>query len=130
MNDETLIGLSTIKAAIKECGSANNIPVTLDNIKAAEKSHQLYVEHIKRNSSRSSKRQLRNKKKLRRRGNWRKYKLRKGGCMKKLQALKDEENAAQEAMERSTGYIHQGGKKISGRMKTNDMVEMEAGYWP
>ena len=33
-----LIGLGAIKAAIKECWSVNNIPVTLDIFKAAEKS--------------------------------------------------------------------------------------------
>ena len=30
---------------------------------------------------------------------------------------KDEEKAAQEAMERDIGYVDQGGKKISGGMK-------------
>ena len=47
MNDETLIGLRGVKAAIKDCWSVNNIPVTLDMVKAAEKSHQLSVKHLK-----------------------------------------------------------------------------------
>ena len=31
-------------------------------------------------------------------------------------------------MERGLGYVHHDGKKISGRMKTNDMVEVEVGH--
>ena len=48
--------------------------------------------------------------------------------MKNLQIFREEEKAAQEAMERAMGYVHQGGKKISGWMKTNDMREVEAGH--
>ena len=47
---------------------------------------------------------------------------------KKLKVLKDEEKAAQKPMERPMGYVHQGCKKISGGMKTNDMVKAEAGH--
>ena len=47
---------------------------------------------------------------------------------KKLHVLQDEEKASQEAVERAMGYIHQDGKKISGGMKTNDMMEVEAGH--
>ena len=55
----------------------------------------------------------------------------------KLQVLKDEEKAAQESIERAMDYVHEGGKKISGWMKTNDMMQVEAehkllefGIWP
>ena len=46
-NDETLIGLRAMEPAIKECGSVSNIAVTLDMVKATEKSYQLYVENLK-----------------------------------------------------------------------------------
>ena len=46
----------------------------------------------------------------------------------KLQVLKDEERAAHETMERALGYVHQGGKESSVWMKTDDIMEEEAGH--
>ena len=41
---------------------------------------------------------------------------------------KDDKKAAQEAVEQVMGYVHQGGKKNSGVMKTNDMMEVNVGH--
>ena len=43
MAEEAIIGLRTTKAAAQECGDFNNVPVTLDMVKAAENSYWIIM---------------------------------------------------------------------------------------
>ena len=47
MKDETLIGLRVIKDTIKHAGGITKVEVSLNMIKAAEKSRSLYHKHLK-----------------------------------------------------------------------------------
>ena len=88
VNDAPVIGMRANKAAIKECGIVKSIPVTLDMIKATEKSHQLYVQHLKHELLKKHQRQLRNLNKLKREGNLMECKLKRRDCMKNFRYLR------------------------------------------
>ena len=128
MCDETLIGLRAIKTAIKECGSVNNIPVTLDMVKTAEKLHQLYEEHLKEEQLKKQQRANEKQEQVNKKRKLEEMQTEEKRLHKKFQILKDEEKTAQETVERPMDNVYQGSKKISGWVKTNDKIEVEAGH--
>ena len=54
MKDETIIGLRAMKAAVQNYGDVQNVPITLDMIKVFEKSHHLYIEHLRQEAASKS----------------------------------------------------------------------------
>ena len=47
MKKETITGLQSVKAAVEEYGGVDKVPITLDTVKTAENSYNLYNEHLR-----------------------------------------------------------------------------------
>ena len=88
MKDETLTELRAIKDAIKHADGITEIAVSLDMIKAAEKSRSVYNEHLK--EEKKKKRKKKKKYMKRKRGNWKKCRLRKIGFILSYMNIKKE----------------------------------------
>ena len=84
MKDETLRGLRAIKDAVKHAGGITNIAVSLDMIKAAEKSRSYYAEYLRKEKKKKRRRTMRKKRRRnlkREKGSMKKGQLRKVDCM-------------------------------------------------
>ena len=57
LKPETLRGLRAIKCAINEYGGVTKVPITLDMVSAAERSHSIYKQHMREEESKKEKRE-------------------------------------------------------------------------
>ena len=62
MKDKTIIGLRATKAAEQDNGGVQNVLITLDMIKAVEKSHHLYTELLRHEAAMKSTKEAENAK--------------------------------------------------------------------
>ena len=120
MKDETLIGLRVIKDAIKHAGGITNNKISLDVIKAAERSRSVYHEKKKkegkkRESDEAKKRKIDEKA------------TQENNLRVKLQEYKESEKAQQEKMKKAMKHIDDGHQKASDGIKASDMMEIEDG---
>ena len=90
MKDDTLKGLGAIKDAIKHVGGITKITVSLDMIKAAEKSRSVYNEYLKEEKKNKEEKENEKKHMKRKRGNWKKWRLRKIGFILSYKNIKKE----------------------------------------
>ena len=114
MDDKTLVGLRVIT----EYGNVDNIPVTLNVVKAAEKSHLLYEEHLKQEQLKKQQKAIKKQEQVKKKMKLEEMQTEEKKLHEKVLVFWDEEKTAEEAMERAMSYVHQGGKKISVGMKT------------
>ena len=57
LKPETLRGLRAIKCAINEYGGVTKVPITLDMVSAAERSHSIYKQHMREEESKKKKKE-------------------------------------------------------------------------
>ena len=80
-------------------------------VKAVEKSHELYVEHLKQEKLKKQQNTIEKQEQVEKKRKLEDLQTEVKRLHGKLQGLKDEEKAALEAIERAMGYVRQGGKK-------------------
>ena len=59
LKPETLRGLRAIICAIDEYGGVTKVPITLDMVSAAERSHSIYKQHLREEESKKRERERR-----------------------------------------------------------------------
>ena len=57
MKGETIIEFRASKAAFTECGGEHSVPISLDMVKVADKSHRLYKEQLKEEQMKTQKKE-------------------------------------------------------------------------
>ena len=90
MKDETLKGLTATKGAIRYAGGITKITVSLDMIKAAEKSRSVYNDYLKEEKKKKEEKEKEKKYLKRKRGNWKKWRLREIGFILSYKNIKKE----------------------------------------
>ena len=65
LKPETLRGLRAIKCAIDEYGGVTKVPITLDMVSAAERSHSIYKQHLREEESKKKRKRKKRLKKER-----------------------------------------------------------------
>ena len=125
MKDETLIGLRVIKDAIKHAGGITKVEVSLNMIKAAEKSRSLYHEHLKEekktNEEKKNERDGAKKRKIEEKATEEKK------LHVKLQEYREREKAQQDKMKKGMKHVNDGHEKANAGIKASDMMEIEEG---
>ena len=127
MKKETIPGLQSVKAAVEEYGGVDKVPITLDTVKTAENSYNLYSEHLREEQAKEREKdaeRLQNEAQIRK---LEEMKAEEKNWHEKLKKLRTEEQDIKEAMGRAMSYIDQGGQKLNKGLKINDMMEVEAG---
>ena len=122
LKPETLRGIRAIKCAINEYGGVTKVPITLDMVSAAERSHSIYKQHMREEESKKRKR----KKRLKKERKLTEMKDEEEKCMK-LDELKEREKKISVDIDNAMDCIKEARNLIKeGRMRDN-MVSVESG---
>ena len=128
MSEETINGLRSTKAAVQEYGHASKVPITLEMVKAVQNSYKLYSQHIREEEQRKKTKEKEKEQAEAHKRTLDKMKQEEKRLHEKLEQLTSEHTAVEEAMQRATGYVEEGGAKIKNALAKQDMMEVEAGY--
>ena len=125
MSEETINGLRSTKATVQESGHTSKVPITLDMVKSSTEFIQnVFSTYQKRTIEEENQRE-------RKRTGWRtldEMRQEEKRLHKKLEQLTSEHTAVEEAMQRTMGYVEEGGAMIKNVFAKQVMMELEAGY--
>lgn len=124
MKDETLIGLRAIKDTVKHSGGVTKVTISLEMVRAAEKSHTFYKDHLEQEKMKSDVKVKSNEERKRKQEEMDEEE---SSLYKKLQDYKEKEKAAQEKLERGMNKAKEGNAKVDAGIKANNMLEIEDG---
>ena len=99
LSDETIIGLRAIKAAVKECGDVNKVPITLNLLKVANNSYRMYMECLRQVNAKKRQKEIEKSKQEAYQRKPDEIKAEEKSLHEKLEQLKTEQTATQ-----SEGY--------------------------
>ena len=133
MKDETLRGLRAIKDAVKHAGGITNIAVSLDMIKAAEKSRSYYAEYLRKKKKEEKEKEKDNDKEKEKKSEERKRKheertAEESRLYGKLQEYRKREEAVDGKLKKASKTINEGNAISSDGLKACDMMKIEEGH--
>ena len=133
MKDETLRGLRAIKDAVKHAGGITNIAVSLDMIKAAEKSRSYYAEYLRKEKKKKEEKEKDNEKEKEKKSEERKRKheertAEESRLYAKLQEYRKREEAVDGKLKKASKTIDEGNAISSDGLKACDMMKIEEGH--
>ena len=136
MKDETLRGLRATKDAVKHAGGITNIAVSLDMIKAAEKSRSYYAEYLRKEKKKKEEKEKEKEKeneKEKEKSEERKRKheertAEESTLYAKLQEYRKREEAVDGKLKKASKTINEGNAISSDGLKACDMMKIEEGH--
>ena len=127
LKPETLRGLRAIKCAINEYGGVTKVPITLDMVSAAERSHSIYKQHMREEESKKKKKEKEKEEIEERKRKLTEMKDEEEKMREKLDELKEREKKRSVDIDNAMDCIKEARNLIKeGRMRDN-MVSVESG---
>ena len=127
LKPETLRGLRAIKCAINEYGGVIKVPITLDMVSAAERSHSIYKQHMREEESKKKKKEKEKEEIEERKRKLTEMKDEEEKMHEKLDELKEREKKISVDIDNAMDCIKEARNLIKeGRMRDN-MVSVESG---
>ena len=127
LKPETLRGLRAIKCAINEYGGVTKVPITLDMVSAAERSHSIYKQHMREEESKKKKKEKEKEEIEERKRKLTEMKDEVEKMREKLDELKEREKKISVDIDNAMDCIKEARNLIKeGRMRDN-MVSVESG---
>ena len=127
LKPETLRGLRAIKCAINEYGGVTKVPITLDMVSAAERSHSIYKQHMREEESKKKKKEKEKEEIEERKRKLTEMKDEEEKMREKLDELKEREKKISVDIDNAMDCIKEARNLIKeGRMRDN-MVSVESG---
>ena len=127
LKPETLRGLRVIKCAINEYGGVTKVPITLDMVSAAERSHSIYKQHMREEESKKKKKEKEKEEIEERKRKLTEMKDEEEKMREKLDELKEREKKISVDIYNAMDCIKEARNLIKeGRMRDN-MVSVESG---
>ena len=127
LKPETLRGLRAIKCAINEYGGVTKVPITLDMVSAAERSHSIYKQHMREEESKKKKKEKEKEEIEERKRKLTEMKDEEEKMCEKLDELKEREKKISVDIDNAMDCIKEARNLIKeGRMRDN-MVSVESG---
>ena len=127
LKPETLRGLRAIKCAINEYGGVTKVPITLDMVSTAERSHSIYKQHMREEESKKKKKEKEKEEIEERKRKLTEMKDEEEKMREKLDELKEREKKISVDIDNAMDCIKEARNLIKeGRMRDN-MVSVESG---